>query len=56
MKNRKLMVSILAGLLAALMLFGIIASVLPAYVSAEDNRSSSEIQQEIDEWKEKKDG
>ncbi len=54
MKNRKLLVSIMAGLLAALMIFGIIAGVLPTYVSAEDNRSSSEIQQEINDWKDKK--
>lgn len=54
MKNRKLFVSIMAGILAALMIFGLIAGVLPTYVSAEDNRSSSEIQQEINEWKDKK--
>lgn len=54
MKNRKLWVSILAGILAALMIFGIIAGALPTYVSAEDNRSSSEIRQEINDWKDKK--
>ncbi len=54
MKNKKLFVSIMAGILAALMIFGLIAGVLPTYVSAEDNRSSSEIQQEINEWKDKK--
>lgn len=54
MKNRKLFISIMAGILAALMIFGLIAGVLPTYVSAEDNRSSSEIQQEINEWKDKK--
>ena len=54
MKNRKLFVSIMAGILAALMLFGLIAGVLPTYVSAEDNRSSSEIKQEINDWKDKK--
>lgn len=50
MKNKKLWVSILAGLLAALMIFGIIASALPTYVSAE--KSSAEIQQEINQMKE----
>ena len=45
MKNRKLWASLLAGLLAALMIFGLIASALPSYVSAE--KSSAQIQQEI---------
>ena len=45
MKNKKLWVSILAGLLAALMIFGIIASALPTHVHAA--KSSSQIQQEI---------
>ena len=52
MKKRKLWVSIMAGLLAALMIFGIVASALPAYVGAE--KSSDEIEQEIEDWKEKK--
>ena len=51
MKNRKLWVSILAGLLAALMILGIVASAIPTYASAE--KSSSEIKQEINDWKEK---
>ena len=45
MKNKKFWVSLMAGLLAALMIFGIIAGALPAYVSAE--KSSAQIQQEI---------
>lgn len=53
MKNKKLWVSIMAGLLAALMILGIIASALPTYVSAE--KSSSEIKQEINDWKKKQD-
>ena len=50
MKNKKLWVSLLAGLLAALMIFGIIASALPTHVSAA--KSSAEIQQEINQMKE----
>lgn len=50
MNQRKFWVSLMAGLLAALMLFGIIAGALPTYASAE--RSSAEIKQEIDQWKE----
>lgn len=50
MKNRKFWVSLLAGLLAALMVFGIIASALPTHVSAA--KTSTEIQQEIDKMKE----
>ena len=41
MKNKKLWVSLLAGLLAALMIFGIIASALPTRVSAA--KSSAEM-------------
>ncbi len=50
MKNKKFWVSLLAGLLAALMLFGLIAGILPTYVSAE--KSSAEIKEEINQWKE----
>ena len=50
MKQRKFWITILAGFLAALMLFGIIASALPTFVSAE--KSSAQIKQEIEEWKE----
>ena len=50
MKNKKFWVSILAGLLAAIMLFGLIAGILPTYVSAE--KSSAEIKEEINQWKE----
>ena len=53
MKNRKLWVSILAGLLAALMVLGVLASALPMYTSAA-KKSSSEIEEEIKDWKEKK--
>lgn len=45
MKNKKLWVSIMAGFLAFLMLFGIIASLIPTASAA----SSSEIQKQIDE-------
>ena len=50
MKNKKFWVSLMAGLLAALMIFGIIAGALPSYVSAE--KSSAQIQQEINQMKE----
>lgn len=50
MKYKKLWISILAGLLAALMVFGIIAGILPTMVSAD--RSSAEIKEEINQWKE----
>lgn len=50
MKNRKLWVSILAGLLAALMIFGVVAGALPTYASAE--KSSAQIKQEINQMKE----
>lgn len=52
MKQRKFWVSILAGLLAALMLFGIIASTLPTFASAA--KSSSDIKKEINALKEQK--
>ena len=52
MNKRKLLVSIIAGLLAALMVFGIVASVIPTRAHAE--KSSSQIEEEINEWKEKK--
>ncbi len=51
MKNRKKLVSIMAGILAAVMLLGIIAGALPSYVSAEDNRSSSQIKAELEDLK-----
>lgn len=50
MNWKKFWVSVLAGLMAALLLFGIIAGILPTYVSAE--KSSAEIKQEINQWKE----
>lgn len=53
MKNRKLLVSIIAGLLALLMVFGIIAMIVPTSVSAE---SSASIKQRLDALEEEKDG
>jgi len=50
MRNRKFWVGLLAGLLAAVMIFGIIASALPTYASAE--KSSAQIKQEINQMKE----
>ena len=48
MKNRKLVASIIAGLLAAVMIFGLIAMAIPA---ADAAQSSAEIQQEINALK-----
>lgn len=50
MKTRKFWVGLLAGLLAAVMVFGLIAGSLANYVGAE--KSSAEIQQEINQMKE----
>lgn len=49
MDKRKLIVSIIAGLLAAVMIFGLIAMAIP---SADAAKSSAEIQEEIDALKE----
>jgi len=51
MKNRKKLISILAGIMAAIMLLSLIVGVLPTAVSA---ASSSEIRQQINELKEQK--
>jgi len=50
MKRKQLWVSLLAGLLALLMVFGIIAGILPTYVSAE--KSSAELKQELNKMQE----
>ena len=50
MKRRKLLVSLLAGILVAIMLFGLIASAIPTRASAA--KSSAEIKQEINSMKE----
>ena len=44
----------IALLIAVMMIFGILASALPVYTNAESKKSSSEIKQEIKDWKEKK--
>lgn len=49
MKNKRLWVSILAGFMAFMMLFGLIASIIPTAANA---ASSSEIQSQIDELEE----
>ena len=49
MKKRQFWISVLAGLLAALMLFGVIASAIPFFVSA---KSSAQIKEEINALKE----
>ena len=49
--RKKLLTSILAGFLAFVLVFGLIASVLPMLVSA---KSSSQIQKEIDELKDER--
>lgn len=48
MKKRQLWISIIAGLLAALMIFGLVASAIP---SASAAKSSSEIEKEIEDLK-----
>ena len=53
MKNKKRLVSIIAALLALIMVFGIIAMVIPTPVSAE---SSASIKKRIDELKDEKKG
>ncbi len=50
MKRKKLWVSLLAGLMALLMVFGIIAGILPTYASAE--KSSAELKQELNKMQE----
>ena len=52
MKNKKLFVSIIAAFLAALMVFGIIAMIIPTPVSAE---SSASIKQRLDALEDEKD-
>ena len=51
MDKRKLIVSILAGLLALVMIFGLVAGFIPTQVSA---ASSSEIKKQLDALKEDK--
>ena len=51
MRNRKRLVSILAGVMAAIMLLSLIAGLLPRPASA---ASSSEIRKQINELKEQK--
>ena len=51
MKQRKFWVSLMAGLLAALMIFGIVASVLPTPVGAA--KSSAQIKKEINQLQDK---
>lgn len=52
MKNRKLWVSLLAGLLALIMVLGLFVSVLPTYASAE---TSAEIKERLEELEKEKD-
>ncbi len=51
MKQRKFWISLMAGLLAALMIFGIVASILPTPVGAA--KSSAQIKQEINQLQDK---
>ncbi len=51
MKQKKFWVSLMAGLLAALMIFGIVASILPTPVGAA--KSSAQIKQEINQLQDK---
>ena len=52
MKNKKLLVSIIAGILALILVLGLFVSVLPTYASAE---SSADIKKRIEELEEEKD-
>lgn len=51
MKNRKLLISVLAGIMAAVMLLSLIVSILPTFASA---ASSSEIRKQINQLKQEK--
>ena len=51
MKNRKRLVSILSGVMAAIMLLTLLLSILPTHVSA---ASSSEIRKQINQLKKEK--
>ena len=53
MKNKKRLISIIAALLALVMVFGIIAMVIPTPVSAE---SSASIKKRIEALEEEKEG
>jgi len=53
MKRKRFWISLLAGFMAALMVFGIIASILPAYAE-EGDKTSDEIRQEIDALEQEK--
>ena len=49
MKNRKLFVQILAGIMAGVMILGLVMSIIPTHVHAA--KSSSEIKEEINDLK-----
>ena len=53
MKNRKRLVSILSGVMAAIMLLTLLMSILPSRASA---ASSSEIRKQINQLKKEKEG
>ena len=53
MKRNRFWISLLAGFLAALMVFGIVASILPTYAKGTD-KTSDEIKQEIDALEQEK--
>ena len=54
MRNSKKFVSILAGIMALILLLGLIASVIPSLVHAADELSSSEIENRSRSWRRKK--
>ena len=54
MRNSKKFVSILAGIMALILLLGLIASVIPSLVHAADELSSSEIEKQIEELEKEK--
>ena len=51
MKNRKLWVSVLAGIMALVLLFGLISGILPSLVDAKPSQSSSEQKKQLDALK-----
>lgn len=51
MKNRKLWVSILAGIMAIVLMLGLVAGVLPSLVDAAKTESSSELKKQLDALK-----
>jgi hypothetical protein len=52
MKNKKLIVSVIAGIMAAVMVFGLVVGILPGQADA---ASSSELKNQLDQLQAQKD-